>query len=173
MQRPLFPLIAAGDISAIINLALHELGLSEGFLLQALMAANGKPKTRKGAWDFERLSAFEWMWICQKLHLSPDCLSVGYFRLSHKVSVGAAILNGAYVLPITEKTWELFLEYLSDRRRSIRGEAEHYGPRLLEKMKQQRYDEARARRNIRKHNLRIGQPIRVKLSKLYVRSKTA
>ena len=173
MRRPLFPPIAPGDLSSIINLALHELGLSEKFLMRVFGASKGKPKTLKGEWDYWRLGAFEWMWICGKLYLPTDCISVGYIRMTHKAWVGRAILEGTYVLPMTEKTKVLFREYLAGRRREVKSERSHYGPRLLMKMKRQRYEEAITRRINRRLNHGLGQRERNKLSKLFIQSESS
>ncbi|MGK5083506.1 hypothetical protein WDW37_09390 [Bdellovibrionota bacterium FG-1] len=170
MQRPLFPSIASGDFSAIINLALHELGLNENFFLRAFIAAKGKPKIKDGEWDIGAVGVTEWIWICKKLYLPLDCISIGYSRMWHRAWVGRAILEGAYVLPWTDQARSLFREYIAIERRSIRDQKNHYGRELLRKVIGGRREEAKARRMMRKQNLRTGESARKKYQKYFIQS---
>ena len=160
MQRPMFPPIAPGDPSSIINLALHELGLNEVFFLKAFIAAKGNPKITNGEWNIGKVDVTEWIWICKTLYLPMDCISMGYFRMCHRAWVGEAVLEGAYVLPWTDQARSIFREYISIQRRSIRDQKNHYGPELLRKICNGRREEARLRRVMRKQNLRTGEPAR-------------
>ena len=162
MQRPMFPSIAPGDFSAIINLALHELGLNENFLLRAFVAAKGKPKFRNGEWDIGAVDVTEWIWICKKLYLPVDCISMGYFRMGHRHWVGEAILEGAYVFPMTDQAQSLFREYIGIQRNEIRSKKDHYGPELRLKIAKGRREEAKLRRIMRRQNLKTAVPARRK-----------
>lgn len=170
MQRPMFPSIAPGDFSAIINLALHELGLNENFLLRAFVAAKGRPKFKDGEWDIGAVDVTEWIWICKKLYLSVDCVSTGYFRMSHRHWVGQAILEGAYVLPMTDQARRLFREYLGIQRYEIRSQKSYYGPELRLKVAKGRREEAKLRRIMRRKNLKTAVPARRKNMRLFTQS---
>ena len=100
MKSPLFPAIAAGDPSGVVNIALYELGLSEAFLLEAFRRVKGRPKFKEGQWDVSQVAWMEWEWICKKLHLPLDSYSSGYERMTHKLRVGQALLEGSFVLPL-------------------------------------------------------------------------
>ncbi|NGZ61359.1 MAG: hypothetical protein CV081_12780, partial [Nitrospira sp. LK265] len=64
MKIPFFPSIGAGDPSSVVALALHELGLSEDFLIRAVLAAKGKLEFKNGEIDYKKIGCFEWFWIC-------------------------------------------------------------------------------------------------------------
>lgn len=170
MKVPFFPSIGAGNPSTVVNLALHELGLDENFLLRALIAANGKPVFTAGELDFGKMGCTEWIWVCQKLHLPIDSISTGYSRIAHRAWVGQAILDGAYVLPITDRLRALFREFISLQRQSFRSEKEYYGPELRRKIVLGRFEERKLRRKLRKHNARVGAPKRRKYVRLHTQS---
>lgn len=170
MQRPMFPSIAAGDFSAIVNLALHELGLNENFLLRAFIAAKGKPKYKKGEWDIGAVDVMEWIWICKKLYLPVDCISVGYFLMGHRHWVGKAILEGAYVFPMTDQVQSLFREYIGIQRNEIHNKKNHYGPELRLKIAKGRREEAKLRRIMRRQNLKTALPARRKNMRFFTQA---
>ena len=170
MQRPLFPSIASGDFSAIINLALHELGLNENFLLRCFISAKGKPKFEDGEWDIGAVDVTEWIWICKKVYLPVDCISMGYSRICHRQWVGQAILDGAYVFPMTDQAQGLFREYIAIQRRSIGEQKNHYGSELRLKIALGRREEAKLRRVMRRKNLETAVPARRKNMRFFTQS---
>ncbi len=170
MKIPFFPSIGAGDPSSVVALALHELGLSEDFLIRAVLAAKGKLEFKNGEIDYKKIGCFEWFWICKKLYLPLDSYAYGYSRLTHRAAVGEAILDRSFVLPLTARTKALFREYLEVQRHSHRREKEFYGDELLRKVIRKRIDERRERKLVRALNLRVGRPAREKYDRLFVQS---
>lgn len=171
MKKNIFLSRLHSNMKSIVNCALSELGLSEKFLLHSFILCGGRPKIgTSGEWLLEKIDVAEWSWITTHLYLPIDCLTLGYQRKQHKMWVGDAIVEGAYLFPKTGRLEDFFREYISDKRQDIKWELTHQGDLLRERTKIARFEERKARRKIRRINLKLGTKSRIYFSKIYYQS---
>ena len=151
MKIPFFPAIAAHDASGTINIALHELGLTENYLANILRGLRVSVHLNQmGEIDFNKI----WVLVCRLLQLPLDCFSGGYMRMTHVHWTGTAIQEGNLLLPRTKALERLFRDFLENKRASIRDEAEYLGDRLRKRAKDKRYADAARLRKERKKSMR-------------------
>ena len=183
MKIPFFPAIATHDVSGTINIALHELGLTENYLANVLRGLHVSVHLNQtGEIDFNKMDVNTWVLVCRLLHLPLDCFTGGYMRMTHVHWIGTAIQEGKFLLPRTKPLEHLFQDFLAKKRASIRYEAEHLGDRLRKRAKDKRYTDAARLRKERKQSMRrnslarqflmhcfingaASRPLRIKLAK--------
>lgn len=114
------------DTANILNDALRTLGLTPGFLCNAL----GLPEGADKQWDSDSLTALQWVRICDALHLSYDCISYGYIYAVHKARLRAKWEDAELSLPRTPELKVLLTEIKADIKRDRRVQAARSGFRL-------------------------------------------
>lgn len=151
-------------ISMTLKQALSELGLTEHLLLKIFIAAGRIPTlTESGKWKYSNLSATDWIWICNLIHLPIDSISFGYMRFTHCAWVGRAIEQGLYVLPRTRRLESFFREYIRSKRQDIHFCRRTTGAPLSDRLKDQRRMDFISLRRTRRQNFRALEKVRFEI----------
>ena len=133
--------------------ALRNLGVSESYLISTMTTYNHKSAlNRRGVLNFQNISVSDWIWLCEFLYMPIDPIADEWMRAYQRNHACAAILEGRFILPMTEEVRILLGEFLRQEKTSIRFNKKQYGSPLLERVIAERRKEVKGRRMMRLQN---------------------
>lgn len=128
-----YPSFHAGEPALIIKTACAAVGLTTRELESLLLS---RFDTELNLAD---PSTSAWFAICEVLHLDVGCISYGYFPDFHRKKVGRALYEGKYILPTTPKIRRIWKWYRGFQKRERSFESNHYGKRLLFRVRREQF----------------------------------
>ena len=140
-------------VSAVVNSALHSLGLRKEYLVHILGELRCDSfQISKNNLDFEKINVTEWVIICNLLHLPFDSASYGYVYCEHQHRIGTALQNGLYLHPRTQALALFLKEFFQNQHFEILNSKKYYGDQLRNKIRQERCRQFIRRRKSRRIN---------------------
>lgn len=116
----------------VIALALNTLGLPSSNFLDLIGLSHAESLSQA---QINRVDIFEWIAICDALHLSVNSLLDGYDREEHRVRIRSALRIGYFSLPRTAEARALTRELRHHRRLEFKSLSLYYGFRLRWKIR--------------------------------------
>ena len=116
----------------VTALALNTLGLPSSYFLDLIGLSPVESLLQA---QIDRVDIFEWIAICDALHLSVNSLLDGYDREDHRARIRLALRKGYFSLPRTAEVQALMQELRDHRRLEFKSLARYYGFRLRWKIR--------------------------------------
>lgn len=140
-------------IRDVLMSAVNELGLDEAYLIALLRFRESMALSKNGGRIlYGKLSAADWVWLAEILFIPLDVEWDSWSRMAQCHQVGAAIMEGRFILPMNDKVRSMLSRFIANERKGIRFNKEHYGSPLLERVILGRRETIKERRLIRMRN---------------------